>query len=380
MSDRYPKLCGPRADGRYYATDPHTHKPVYFGREKSAARALYNQWVADLATRRAAEARRPEPAPYLHPVQHEPLVGEILADYLDYADRYYRKNGKPTSEPNVLRQAFRFAAPFLKFRAADFGSRELKAIRTAMMDHASIRTGQSLGRNHINKQIGRIIRAFRWALEDERVPAEVVVRLQAVKPLEFGRFGVREEEDVESVPIELIERTIPHLPKRTQTIVRLHLAMGCRACEVVIIRPCDVDRTQVPWRYMPSSHKTQHKKKSRVIYLGPSARELLAPFLDACRTPEDFAFRSRGRGRNFGKGPGHLTVWGYRKAIWSACRREKLEPWCPRQIRHTALTLIRSRHGIEAAQVIGGHADSATTLIYAARSEELAARVAEEMG
>ena len=55
----------------------------------------------------------------------------------------------------------------------------------------------------------------------------------------------------------------------------------------------------------------------------------------------------------------------YRKAVTYACRAAGIEPFAPNRLRHTALTLARSRAGLDAAQVLGGHTDAKTTQRYA---------------
>jgi site-specific recombinase XerC len=54
--------------------------------------------------------------------------------------------------------------------------------------------------------------------------------------------------------------------------------------------------------------------------------------------------------------------------------------WNPHQLRHTRATAIRKEFGIEAAQVVLGHADCKVTQVYAERDFELAARVMKEIG
>jgi site-specific recombinase XerC len=49
-------------------------------------------------------------------------------------------------------------------------------------------------------------------------------------------------------------------------------------------------------------------------------------------------------------------------------------------LRHSFATAIRKEHGLEAAQVLLGHARADVTQVYAERDEELAARVAEQVG
>ena len=68
------------------------------------------------------------------------------------------------------------------------------------------------------------------------------------------------------------------------------------------------------------------------------------------------------------------------RAVALACRKNKIPHWHPNQLRHLAATLIRARHGIEAASTILGHSRLNTTEIYAERNLSLAERIAAEMG
>ena len=70
----------------------------------------------------------------------------------------------------------------------------------------------------------------------------------------------------------------------------------------------------------------------------------------------------------------------YRRAIHRACDAAKVERWSPNQLRHTAGTEIRAKFGLEAAQVVLGHAAADVTQIYAERDLALATQVAREVG
>ena len=54
--------------------------------------------------------------------------------------------------------------------------------------------------------------------------------------------------------------------------------------------------------------------------------------------------------------------------------------WHPNQLRHTFATKVRKEHGLEAAQVLLGHAKADVTQIYAEKNEALAVAVAAKMG
>ena len=57
-----------------------------------------------------------------------------------------------------------------------------------------------------------------------------------------------------------------------------------------------------------------------------------------------------------------------------------MERWSPNRLRHSAGTEIRRRYGLEAAQVVLGHAKADVTQVYAERDIELARRVIQEVG
>jgi integrase len=59
---------------------------------------------------------------------------------------------------------------------------------------------------------------------------------------------------------------------------------------------------------------------------------------------------------------------------------ELLRMWSPNRLRHSAGTEIRRRYGLEAAQVVLGHAQADITQVYAERDLELARRVIREVG
>jgi len=203
----------------------------------------------------------------------------------------------------------------------------------------------------------------------------------------------------------------------------------------VIVRPCDVKRDGKVWKYTPESHKNQHRGKSRVIYFGPQAQEILRPYLDRradayCFSPAEAEaerreadHQARKTPLTYGNAPGtnkrraprkvpgdRYTPDSYRRAISRACdlasgmpkrlriipadatdaqqrRREAAEwrrthAWAPNRLRHTAATKIREQFGLEAASATLGHSHSHadTTLIYAERPERVALEVAEKVG
>ena len=362
---RIPKLCRHRSSLRAYVTDPATGKPVYFGKWGTAeARTAYGKWVADFV------ARRPEDHQLARLRGRAVTMAGLVEGYLAFAETYYRKGGKVTAEVASIKNALAWVGnlyPLLP--AAQFRPGEFKALRAALVGHG-------LARTNINKMMARIKRMVRWAVEEELVEADVLGRLIAVSPLTRGRTAAPDPEEIQPVPLAAIHATLKHCRPITQIMVKVHLWTAMRPAEVCEMRPEEIDMYLSPWLYRPASHKTEHRGKTRKIWLGPQCQEILRPLLQS--RPDGWVFPGSGRGSHADYfGP--ITVSGYRQRIHRACLAAGIQPWCPLQIRHTALSIIRSRYGLEAAQVVAGHSEANTTEIYAERDETLARKVATEM-
>lgn len=189
-------------------------------------------------------------------------------------------------------------------------------------------------------------------------------------------------------------------------MVRLQLLTGMRSGELVIIRAADIDRTGAVWVYRPVTHKSAHKGKVRAVPLGPKAQELLAPFLERVgddaaaylfspkismkghrealrktrKSPVQPSQRNRSKKRPRRCPGDRYDSHTYCRAIARACEAARVEPWHPHQIRHAYATAIRQSHGLEAAQVLLGHASAKITEIYAEANGTLGQKVAAEVG
>ena len=257
-------------------------------------------------------------------------------------------------------------------------------------------------------------------MAEELAPPSVYEGLRAVSGLKRGRTEAREPEPIIPVPEEALQATLPYLPEVVASMVLVQRATGCRPGEVLAMRPRDIDRTTDPWVYRPESHKTEHHGKDRLIHIGPKAQAVLRPYLlrpaDAyCFSPADSEAKRReemrGR-RKTGVQPSqlnrrkprpkrkptdHYTKDAYCRAIHravdkanqaavkEATERGEEAPapighWAPNQLRHSAATEIRRLFGLEASQVVLGHAKADTTQIYAERDGKLAAEIARKIG
>jgi integrase len=359
MAGRIPKLCLHRSTGRGYVTDPHTRKEHYFRAPHGTAECAveYQVWVARFAAQQGVAVPQASPP-------QDVTVARLAADYLAFAATYYTKHGRRTTEVLTLRQALGPLRDLLgDRRAATVGPSDLKAVRQAML-------GKGWAREHVNEQVGRVRRCFRWGVEMELVPGAVLLGLDAVAPLKKGRTAAREAEPVKPVPREHVWATLPHLTPLFRALVLMHWHCGCRAEDAAIMRPCDLGPVEPDGLrlYTPSVHKTEHLGDSHEVVLNAPALDAIAPLL-AVTEPDGWLFPSRGRGRN----------WRYRGHV-TACAAAGVEHWYPLQVRHAFLTAARELLGLDAAQAAGGHKHADTTAIYAGVSRELARKVAREMG
>lgn len=141
-----------------------------------------------------------------------PTVNELLLAYLLHAEGYYRKDGKPTRELENIRHAVRpLRRLYGHTLARDFGPLALKSLRASMVE-------AGLCRNEVNKRIGKIARVFRWAVENELVPASVHHGLKAVSGLKKGRSEARESEPVKPVPEAHVEAVQPFVARQVWAV------------------------------------------------------------------------------------------------------------------------------------------------------------------
>lgn len=365
------------------------------------------------------------------PAVHELTVTELCAQYWRFAKNHYRKDGKGTSELDNIRYALRpLKELYGRTPVSEFGPLALKALQRRMIV-------DDLSRGVINSRIAKIKRVFRWGVSEQLAPPSLMQALASVMGLLKGRTEAREAESVQPVNDGTVAQTLPYLPDTVADMVRLQRLTGMRPQDICTLRPCDIDRTDEVWLYCPVSHKTEHYGKSRVVCIGPQAQQVLLPYLlrDAgafCFSPVESELKrkaelrakrktrvqpsqesrsKRSKRRRLGD---RYTTQSYLYAVTRACNRafpppeplaqredetktqwqdrlsekqreevkawQKEHRWSPNQLRHAAGSEIRRRFGLEAAQVVLGHAKADVTQVYAERDLKLAAAVAREVG
>jgi integrase len=386
-------------NGRDYYLGPHGSK---------ASRIEYDRLIGEWL----AAGRNP-----LHVTETELTVVELCARYWKFAKTYYCRGGRDTGVTPGIKCALKYLkTAYGRTLAAEFGPLALKAVRQQMID-------DGLSRRYINDHVDRIRRMFKWAVGEQLISIEVYQALAVVPGLHKGRSEARETVPVSPVDDSTVDATVQLLPEVVGDMVRLQKLTGMRPAEMCLLRPCDVDRCGEVWQFRPEHHKTQHRGRERVIFLGPQAQAIVLRYL--ARDPKTYCFRpcdseakrrtalfaARRTPLSCGNRPGsnrrrkpHHTpglrynVAAYRRAIHRACDKAFPAPediaedvgavakwqskhrWSPNQLRHSAATEIRRKFGLEAAQTVLGHSQANVTEIYAERDYALAARVAKEVG
>jgi integrase len=391
--------------------DGHDHYLGEYGSEES--KAEYQKLVRrHLADRTREEMKR---SIQLHT---DITIAEILVRYLVHVANYYRKNGEPTKQVALIKRACRILREkYGTLEACQFGPLALKQLREAYV-------GQGWCRREVNRAVRLVVQLFRWAVNEELLPAPTWEALRSVPGLRKGRCDAPDLPPVGPVSAEIVERTIEHLCPTLAAMVRLQLVSAMRPGELVIIRACDLNMSGPIWEYRPESQKGEHEKP-RVIMLGPRAQEIIRPFLGLdlsgylfspkrAIAEQNAARRSQRqtplwashiqhqeKTRNArGRKPLHdrYDVNAYRRAIARACDRafphaelaaippkertpdqraelrawQKSHRWHPHQLRHSAATFIRRQCGAEVAQAVLGHAELCTTEIYAEKDLDAA--------
>lgn len=381
-TSRVPSYLCHEAGGRKraftYVYEEGQRRRVYLGAWGSAqSKRRYR----DLLATQLGE-RLPDPSKIL-----EITIEDLVGRFLFWAQGHYVKHGQPTGEWNNLKDA---AAPLLDlFRdehAAAFGPKKLRMVRDHLLQ------SRRFARRTINTMVQRIRRIFRWGVAEELVPVAVWQSLRTLLPLQRGRTAARETAPVDPVPLPLLEKTLPHLTPTVRTMVMVQLLTGMRPNEVVQMRVADIE-TDGPdgcWVFLPRSHKTEHKGKSRRVVLSKRVQRLLKPFMTLDREAllfspvksEEERRSMRRQARKSKVPPSQLerdrrnqasprrklrdawTSATYLRAIYYACAEAGIEHWSPGRLRHNFEDAAEKSCGLEAASKALGHSQLGTTEHY----------------
>lgn len=168
------------------------------------------QAFARLQLELSSSAEKPQDSP------DGPTVVEVLAPYLRFAEGYYGPCAGLEATNAGVKVVRELYAPGRRVRAEEFGRRP-----------GSIHPKGFWSRPYINSQIGKLIRALKWAVAEELAPAGVYQALITLSPLRRGHTAPPN-------PNPVNRRTPNTSPRRSRifrpTSARLSSYSGIRGC------------------------------------------------------------------------------------------------------------------------------------------------------
>ncbi|TWT95776.1 site-specific integrase [Neorhodopirellula pilleata] len=398
----------------------HTYYLGVYGSKES--RAEYKRLVAEFIANDGVIVRQDARA--------DLSLTELFASYLVWARKHYGKSA--TEFDKIKRIVKRTRLVYGDLEASRFGYQQFEVIRTALLN-------DGVGRDYINGNMDRLVRVFRWGASRNLIEPSVAQSLGMIERLKRGRTNAPERKPVPPVPADVVLKTLPHLSSVVSDMIRLQMVVGSRPGELCNLTPAMIDRTGDVWEATLIEHKTAHHGKSRTLFIGPQGQAILSPYLmrfgdehcfrpvDAEKERRDAQHAARKTPLSCGDRPGtnrkrapkvrpgqHYTTASYRRAIHRACdmafpapsplgrlegesdraRLERLNPsqikqlrkwqaehrWNPNQLRHTFATDAWKTEEPEAVQILLGHSDLRTTLVYAERDRRKAIDAARRVG
>ena len=263
---------------------------------------------------------------------------------------------------------------------------------------------EDLSRGVINSRIGKIKRLFKWAVSEQLAPPSLCHALATVQGLQRGRTKAREAEPVKPVEEAVIEATMAFLPADRRghgafpaawsAVGRRKSAAFVRATWIEPRRSGSIGPPNTRPNTTDANESSLSVPRRRTSFV----RTCLRPAEAYCFSPAESEARRKAELRANRKSkvqpsqvdrskPGRkrtpgdrYTRYSYNWAIRRACLRAGIAPWAPNRLRHSAATEIRSRFGLEAAQVALGHANADVTQVYAERDAQLARDVMRQIG
>ena len=299
--------------------------------------------------RTGTNTRRPGPPSVPSPAVF--TVSDLCRRFLHHAEReYVRADGKPNAEYHCYRSALRVLDRVHGSTPVDaFGPKALREVREVMVSTVA-EDGRRWTRTFINKSVGRIRHAFKWGVSHELVRPETLVALSTVTGLKAGKCDAPDNPKRTALNPDRIERVRAILPATYRDLVDLMLATAARPGELTALRTRMIDRGGDVWVAEIVAHKTRHHGYRRFLIFDAAARAVLAKYLrDDAPDARLFPINRETIGRN----------------VREACVKAGVRPWVPHELRHTALTAIRSAAGADVAQVFAGHSKLAMTEHYA---------------
>ena len=188
----FPSMRRHKATGQAVVTltDANTGQRVdrycgLYGTTEAAKRyaEIVEQWEQQGRTLPGKPKREPKPE------VGQQSVARLALDYLAHT----RRRGVGENEVRAVQGALRaLRSVHSATPVSEFGPRALIEMREAILAIRRGKKGKRLTRSTVNRYIRIVVRMFRWAVANERVPRDIPEALSCVEPLRVGEFGVPE--------------------------------------------------------------------------------------------------------------------------------------------------------------------------------------------
>jgi integrase len=243
-------------------------------------------------------------------------------------------------------------------------------------------------RQYCNRLTNFIRTMFRWGVHRKLCSASVADALRYVPILRKGRTTAPETVPRCDVSDEAVNAVLPCLPPVIAAMAQIQRATAMRSGEVCKMRFCDIEMHDDVWLYRPETHKTSWRGHQRVIVLGLDEiniiKRLCPDFLQnsavfspiiarntqaQCKSGKRKTTKSKQRklkNREF------YSTASYCRWIKTAIKKanqmlpvEKQIPhWTPYQLRHSAITQIAAKYGLDVARAVAGQKTISVTQRY----------------
>jgi len=264
-----------------------------------------------------------------------------------------------------------------------------------------------ISRRYCNSLMGHIRAMLKWGTLRKIVSAQVFGEAKLIPSLLKGKTSARENPRRKAVSDEVVKMTLPYMLPTHQDMVKLQLLATARPSEIRRMKAGEIDTEFTTqdgvniWLYTPGTSKSDWREKDecKIIPLGKPEQEILGPRLiglsddDYVFSPRDAELEqreTRAANRKSKITPSqlrrnkrnaekmsklertHYSKRSYHQIVQRAIRianenlpdGERIPHWTPYMLRHTGITAITLKKGIDTARAVAGQKSISVTLGY----------------